>query len=98
MAYEIFKNPKLVAGKRVADLGAGLGVAGLAAALCGASEVVFLDREPLSLQCALLNAKLNGLIVGTSETVPAIGKYSKKTCTDIYLSCCFLYSKNNNKL
>ncbi|GFH16959.1 uncharacterized protein HaLaN_13485 [Haematococcus lacustris] len=46
-----------VRGKRVADLGSGLGVAGIAAALAGAREVVMLDREPLALQCGLLSAQ-----------------------------------------
>ena len=60
MAQEVLRRPELVAGKRVADLGCGLGLGGVAAALAGASEVVFLDREPLSLQCSLLNAILCG--------------------------------------
>ncbi len=35
LASIILERPELVAGKRVADLGAGLGLAGLAAALAG---------------------------------------------------------------
>jgi len=46
---------------RVADFGAGLGLAGVAAAKKGAGEVVFLDREPLSLECCVANAELNGV-------------------------------------
>ena len=134
MSAELLQRPDLVAGKRVCELGCGLGLAGLAAAVAGASracvracglavhtcakqstldlpapelhflcalplpgisqrclgcwlasplaatrltaptrvcpllpehagaaEVVLLDREPLALQCALLNASLNGL-------------------------------------
>ena len=49
-----------VRGLRVADFGAGLGLAGVAAGLAGAREVVFLDREPLSLACCVANAELNG--------------------------------------
>lgn len=33
----------------------------------GAAEVVLLDREPLALQCALLNAALNGLPTTTAS-------------------------------
>ncbi|KAL4524195.1 hypothetical protein Ndes2526B_g00214 [Nannochloris sp. 'desiccata'] len=61
MAQELLQNPDLVAGKKVADLGCGLGLGGVAAALAGASEVVFLDREPLALQCSLLNSLLGAL-------------------------------------
>ncbi|KAL4440324.1 hypothetical protein ABPG75_003325 [Micractinium tetrahymenae] len=61
MSAELLQRPQLVAGKRVCELGCGLGLAGLAAAAAGAAEVVLLDREPLALQCALLNAALNGL-------------------------------------
>jgi predicted nicotinamide N-methyase len=35
LASEVLRRPELVAGKRVCDLGCGLGVAGIAAALAG---------------------------------------------------------------
>lgn len=57
----LLRRPELVRGLRVADLGCGLGIAGLAAAMAGAREVVMLDREPLALQCALLSARATGL-------------------------------------
>lgn len=60
LAECISQRPELVRGKRVADVGAGLGVAGLAAALAGAREVVLLDREPLALECARLSAEATG--------------------------------------
>lgn len=52
----------LVRGKRVADFGAGLGLAGVASALAHAEEVVFLDREPLALECCMINAYLHGCL------------------------------------
>ena len=61
MAEQLLQRRELVAGRSVCELGCGLGLAGLAAAVAGAAEVVLLDREPLALQCALLNAALNGL-------------------------------------
>jgi predicted nicotinamide N-methyase len=60
LAECLLARPELVRGKRVADVGAGLGVGGLAAALAGAREVVLLDREPLALECARLSAEATG--------------------------------------
>ncbi len=58
------ENAALVRGMRVCDFGAGLGLAGLAAAKIGRAEsVAFFDREPLALQCCLLSAEANGLRV-----------------------------------
>lgn len=59
----------LSAGKTVADFGSGLGVAGLAAALAGAKEVVLLDREPMALYCGLLSAAASGIagVTGVEE-------------------------------
>ena len=74
LAEEILERPELVLGKRIADVGCGLGLAGIAAAKSGAEEVYFLDREPLALKCALMNAELNGIDVtthtGTSVSCP----------------------------
>lgn len=43
------KQPQLVRGKRVLDLGSGTGIAGLAAARCGASEVLLTDMHGMQL-------------------------------------------------
>ena len=67
LAEEGLENPSLVRGKRVLDLGTGLGLAGLAAGLAGAKEVVLTDREPRALYCALCAAAANGLVVPTQS-------------------------------
>jgi predicted nicotinamide N-methyase len=55
-----------VRGKRVIDFGAGSGVAGIAAALAGAEAVLAVDIDPVALQMAEHNAKLNGVSLQTS--------------------------------
>lgn len=80
---------------RVADFGAGLGLAGVAAGLAGAKEVVFLDREPLSLACCVANAELNGcaesiLPVGFDWNLP-VGVLEHRF--DCILVCDCLYEK-----
>ncbi|CAM6041320.1 unnamed protein product [Sphagnum compactum] len=59
LAEEILAHPEHVRSLRVCDLGAGLGLAGLAAVLAGASEVVLYDREVQALVCALLTVHAN---------------------------------------
>ena len=67
-----------LAGLNVCDVGAGLGLAGLAAAKRGASSVSFYDREPLALQCCLLSAEANGLTVAVGHA----GTVSDRTDAD----------------
>ncbi len=49
-----------VEGRTVVDLGCGVGVAGVAAGMCGA-RVRFLDRDPHALDFAKFNARSNGV-------------------------------------
>ncbi|HUH06461.1 MAG TPA: 50S ribosomal protein L11 methyltransferase [Egibacteraceae bacterium] len=48
-----------IAGKRVLDVGTGSGVLAICAARLGASHVVALEIDPLAVQAALANARLN---------------------------------------
>lgn len=61
LARYVLRNPHLVRGKRVIDVGCGLGLGGIGAVLAGAASVQLADREPLALHCALQSAEKNGL-------------------------------------
>lgn len=61
LARYILDHKEAVAGRRVADLGTGSGLVGIAAALAGASHVLAVDIDPLSLAMAKLNAAANGV-------------------------------------
>lgn len=59
-----------VAGKRVVDIGAGSGVAAIAAALAGAATVLAADIDPLATVAIGINARANGVqITTTTEDV-----------------------------
>ena len=61
------RHPEWVRGKRVLDLGAGSGVAAIAAARAGAAQVVACDLDPLALAACRANAELNGVQLGYSN-------------------------------
>lgn len=63
LARHVLDHPDLVAGRRVLDLAAGGGIAGLAAARAGAAAVTLNDIDPFAEAAQRLNAALNGLVV-----------------------------------
>jgi predicted nicotinamide N-methyase len=83
----ILDHPTLVAGKRVVDFGAGSAVAGIAAALAGAAQVVAVDIDPLALRMAQANARLNGVKL---DVAPQVGEP-----WDVLLASDVLYETGN---
>jgi predicted nicotinamide N-methyase len=61
LARVLLDRPRLVAGRRVFDFGAGCGLAAIAAARCGAASVVACDTDPLAAASQQLNAQLNNV-------------------------------------
>ncbi|GAJ28783.1 class I SAM-dependent methyltransferase [Acidomonas methanolica] len=80
LARHILDHPELVRGKRVLDFACGSGLAAIAAAYAGASEVLVNDIDPMALTAAILNAGLNGVtltslpgdLVGTAPSCDLI--------------------------
>jgi len=95
-ALHLLEHPELVAGKRVCDVGCGVGTAGIAAGLAGAREVILADRSPLALECAMAGAVANG--VGSrceARTVDWRCASSERTLAgpfDVILACDVFYS------
>ena len=67
LATRLTQEPSLVAGKRVLELGAGVGFVGLVATQLGAAEVVQTDYHPEALALCRSNAMLNGIVNTTIQ-------------------------------
>ncbi len=61
LAHRLADEPALVAGKRVLELGAGVGLPGLVARTLGARQVTQTDYQPPALDLAQRNAEKNGV-------------------------------------
>ncbi|MEM9224149.1 MAG: 50S ribosomal protein L11 methyltransferase [Pseudomonadota bacterium] len=66
LARYVLDNPFVVAGRRVLELGAGGGIAAIAAARAGARPVAANDIDPFAVAAASLNAAANGVEVELS--------------------------------
>jgi len=66
LARFVLDRPELVAGRRVMDLAAGSGVAGIAASLAGASSVSASDIDPYAVAAIGENARANGVAVAAT--------------------------------
>jgi predicted nicotinamide N-methyase len=61
LARHVLDHPQIVASQRVLDLGSGSGLVGIAAARCGAKEVLAVDTDPQAAAAMALNAAANGV-------------------------------------
>jgi predicted nicotinamide N-methyase len=61
LARHVLDNSALVAGRSVLDLGAGSGLAGIAAMKAGAARVLAADTDPFALAAMALNAEANAV-------------------------------------
>jgi predicted nicotinamide N-methyase len=63
LARYVLDNPAKIRGRRVLDLGTGSGLAAIAAAMAGASEVGATDIDPYAVAAAGMNACENGVVI-----------------------------------
>ncbi len=78
LARYILDHPETVAGREVAEWGAGCGVVAIAAALSGARQVRAIDRDELAVAAINSNALLNGV----ARRVRAIRAELPSACAD----------------
>ncbi|MFJ4144981.1 class I SAM-dependent methyltransferase [Pseudomonas sp. NPDC089734] len=90
LAHFLAEHPQWVAGKRVLDFGAGSGVAGIAAARAGATEVVACDLDPLAIAACRANAELNAVQLSYSADF-----FAEADRFDLILVADVLYDRAN---
>jgi predicted nicotinamide N-methyase len=96
LARRLLAEPELVAGRVVADVGSGSGVAGIAAARAGAARVVACDIDPDALAATRANAALNGVALDTCATLEALAE--RAPAPDLVLLADVLYDAANRAL
>ena len=90
LARWLLENRGIVHGKRVVDFVCGSGVAGIAAALAGAGQVIGCDRDPQALAATAANARLNGVALELADDFDAIAGD-----VDVILVADVLYDRGN---
>lgn len=66
LARYLLDRPESAAGKRVVDIGAGSGIAAIAAARAGARHVLAADIDPMAELAIRANARANGVSIDTT--------------------------------
>jgi predicted nicotinamide N-methyase len=93
LAAFLLENPRICKGKRVLDVGAGSGVAAVAAAMTGAREVLACDTDNDALKAVQANARLNGVRV---DTCPSLEEVTGTV--DLLLASDVFYDRENRPL
>jgi predicted nicotinamide N-methyase len=93
LAAFLLGNPELCRGRRVVDVGAGSGVAAVAAAMAGAREVTACDLDGDALEAARANGRLNGVELEVCGSLEEI-----RGPTDLLLASDLLYDRENRPL
>jgi predicted nicotinamide N-methyase len=86
LARYVLDHPKLVAGKRVLDIGAGSGLVAIAAAMAGASSVLAADIDSFSCAAIRLNAAANqcSVTVTQDDMIGAAGNWDIILVGDLF--------------
>jgi predicted nicotinamide N-methyase len=90
LACHILRNKALVEGKRVLDFGAGSGVAAIAAAMAGATQVIACDSDPDAITAIKANAALNEVQVHACKSLDDLSFE-----LDLILAADVLYDREN---
>lgn len=90
LARHLLDNPDPVRGRRVLDFGSGSGVAGIAAAIAGAAQVIACDLDPDARLATRCNAALNNVEIEVRDDFEAITEP-----LDIILVADVLYDREN---
>lgn len=93
LAAFILGNPDICSGRRVLGVGAGSGVAAVAAAMAGAREVTACDTDEDALAAVRANAVLNGVEVGVCRSQAEV-----KHAPDLILASDVFYDRENRPL
>jgi predicted nicotinamide N-methyase len=93
LARYLYTHPGWVRGKRVVDLGSGSGVCAIAAARCGASNVIACDNDPDALLATAINAAANDCAVTLATSLTELSRDN-----DLLIMSDVLYDASNLSL
>ena len=90
LAAHLLAQPDLCRTKTVLDLGAGSGIAGIAAAKAGATRVIACDIDPFALEASFVNAALNNVTIDLLEDLEKL-----QSKVDLLITADVLYDRDN---